>query len=109
MRREMLFSIEVQRSNRCSSIPVCADLPSKRDADGSNKSIRRVPQREQSSSPSSLAVLHRWQKIFPRTLAITHPSKTESATAGTEMKHRISNLKSQILNLKSLNPSVPPC
>src|SRR5437764_1132361 len=80
MRREMLFSIAVTRSKRCSSIPVEAERSSKRAAVGSTRSIRRVPQRAHNSSPSSLAVLQRWQKIFPLTFAIAHTPKTKSAT-----------------------------
>src|SRR5256714_14971365 len=97
----MLFSIEVTRSKRCSSMPVEVDLSSKRDAVGSTRSIRRVPQRAHNSSPSSLAVLQRWQKIFPLTFAIalTENRITHRGTETQRLKIRfqISNLKFQIL------------
>src|SRR5437763_15633010 len=101
MRREMLFSIEVTRSRRCSSIPVEAERSSKRDAVGSTRSIRRVPQRAHNSSPSSLAVPQRWQKIFPLTFAIAHTPKTKSAT---EAQRHGAKIKVQGSKFKFLNP-----
>src|SRR5436305_7871616 len=94
MRREMLFSIAVTRSNRCSSIPVEVERSSKRAVVGSTRSIRRVPQRAHNSSPSSLAVLQRWQKIFPLTFAIAH-RKLNQPQSRREGKGQKAKIKSE--------------